>query len=73
MEGEDAGMALLLEPSPEFFKTTGRQSTSPHLRSFLKYLTPYKKELLQVIAGMLVASGLQLLLPFLTQALVDTE
>lgn len=72
MDEEDAGMALLLEPSPEFFKTTGKQSsTSPHLRSFFKYLTPYKRELLQVVAGMLVASGLQLLLPFLTQALVD--
>lgn len=38
---------------------------------FFRYLTPYRKELFQLILGMLVVSLLQLILPFLTQALVD--
>ena len=41
------------------------------LRFFFRYLTPYRKELFQLILGMLVVSLLQLILPFLTQALVD--
>ena len=38
---------------------------------FLRYLTPYKKQLIQLILGMLTVSLLQLILPFLTQSLVD--
>ena len=38
---------------------------------FLRYLSPYKKELLQLTLGMLIGSLLQLIFPFLTQSLVD--
>ena len=38
---------------------------------FIKYLTPYKKQLLQLVLGMLTGSLLQLIFPFLTQSLVD--
>lgn len=69
---KEAGLALLLEPSPEFYKESkGHASNKQQLSFFFKYLTPYKKELLQLIAGMIIASGLQLIVPFLTQALVD--
>lgn len=70
--GKEAGMALLLEPSSEFYSLAkGQKQESQKLSYFFKYLTPYKKELLQLIAGMLLASGLQFVTPFLTQALVD--
>ncbi|WP_293669340.1 peptidase domain-containing ABC transporter [uncultured Parabacteroides sp.] len=70
--GKEAGLALLLEPSPEFYKMSkGHADSKQRLSFFFKYLTPYKKELFQLVAGMLVASGLQLIVPFLTQALVD--
>ena len=69
---KEAGLALLLEPSPEFYKESKRNaSNKQQLSFFFKYLTPYKKELLLLIAGMVIASGLQLIVPFLTQALVD--
>ena len=38
---------------------------------FIKYLLPYKKQLVQLMFGMLVGSLLQLIFPFLTQATVD--
>ena len=42
------------------------------LSFFFRYLTPYRREAVQLLLGMLAASLLQLLLPFLTQSLVDT-
>ncbi|MEI7597645.1 MAG: ABC transporter transmembrane domain-containing protein, partial [Bacteroidota bacterium] len=37
----------------------------------LSYLRPYKKYLIQLVLGLLLGSLLQLILPFLTQAVVD--
>jgi len=39
---------------------------------FFRYLTPYRKEIVQLILGMLTVSLLQLITPFLTQSMVDT-
>lgn len=70
--GEDKGSALLLDPTPDFYaaedeKREGERSLS----FFLKYLTPYKKQLIQLILGMVIISALQVIAPFLTQSLVD--
>ena len=70
---KDAGTALLLEPSPDFYSIEDdKQTRKQGLSFFFRYLTPYKKELLQLILGMITASILQLIMPFLTQSLVDT-
>ena len=45
----------------------GRRS----LGFFLRYLKPYRREIFLLAAGMLLASVLQLIFPFLTQSLVD--
>lgn len=69
---EEKGTALALEPSPDFYNNDDEPELKQRgLSFFLRYLTPYKKELLQLMLGMLVVSLLQLLLPFLTQVLVD--
>ncbi|MDL2277478.1 peptidase domain-containing ABC transporter [Parabacteroides sp. OttesenSCG-928-G07] len=69
----DTGTALLLEPGPEFYdKGEEGKERKKGLSFFFRYLTPYKKEFLQLILGMITASILQLIMPFLTQALVDT-
>lgn len=68
----EQGTALALEPGPDFYNHDSEaEQKERSLSFFLRYLTPYKKELFQLILGMLVVSMLQLLLPFLTQALVD--
>ncbi|MGM9798221.1 MAG: peptidase domain-containing ABC transporter [Parabacteroides sp.] len=70
--GEDCGTALLLEPSPAFYDLEEeRPSSGRGLGFFFRYLSPYRRELLQLVLGMLTASLLQLILPFLTQSLVD--
>lgn len=70
--GEEKGTALVLEPTPDFYhREEEPEQRERRLRFFLRYLAPYKKELLQLVLGMWVVSLLQLLLPFLTQSLVD--
>ena len=69
---EEKGTALLLEPGSEFFdREDEKEIRNRSLRFFLRYLVPYKSQLMQLVLGMLVASILQLIFPFLTQSLVD--
>ncbi len=72
--GEETGVALLLEPGPKFYEEAPEEpeKSQRNLRFFFRYLQPYKREMVQLVLGMLTASILQLILPFLTQSLVDT-
>lgn len=72
-EGKDTGAALLFEPGPGFYDREEEDTrTGKGLSFFFRYLTPYRRELFQLVLGMLTASILQLIMPFLTQSLVDT-
>ncbi len=71
-EGEKKGIALLLEPTPEF-KEKG-EDNPPEKTGFkflFDYLKPYKKYLFQILLGMVFGSVLSMIFPFLTQSLVD--
>jgi ATP-binding cassette subfamily B protein len=72
--GENDGVALLLEPTPAFYEleedNAGR-SAAAAFRNIFKYLLPFKKLIVQLLFGLAVASLLQLILPFLTQSVVD--
>ncbi|MDR0575420.1 MAG: peptidase domain-containing ABC transporter [Tannerella sp.] len=70
---QDTGTALLLEPGPDFPDLEDeRKSRNRGLSFFFRYLTPYRKEFVQLILGMITVSLLQLITPFLTQSMVDT-
>ena len=69
----DTGTALLLEPGPEFYTVEDeKEKRIRGLSFFFRYLTPFKKQFVQLILGMITVSLLQLIMPFLTQSLVDT-
>lgn len=72
--GEDKGIALLLEPTNQFYAQADTKKTPTQNRAkFLwSYLKKYKRFFLQLILGLLLGSLLQLVFPFLTQAIVDT-
>ncbi|MFK7982712.1 MAG: peptidase domain-containing ABC transporter [Saprospiraceae bacterium] len=72
-QNEDkAGVVLLLEPTPTFFENAPVSEQNNLGLSFLfNYLRPYKKYIVQLFLGMLLGSMLQLIFPFLTQAIVD--
>jgi ATP-binding cassette subfamily B protein len=70
--GTDTGIALFLEPTPDFYESEDdKRKEKKNLTYFIRYLAPYKKEFFQLITGMVIASVLQLIFPFLTQAIVD--
>ncbi len=72
LQGEEAGTALLLSPSPDFYEQEDdKQKQEKNLGYFVRYLFPYKSQMFQLVAGMLIGSVLSLILPFLTQAVVD--
>jgi ATP-binding cassette subfamily B protein len=71
--GQDTGVALLLETTPQFFEH--EPETVKNKRKSLGYLFGYLKNhralLVQLIIGLLAGSLIQLALPFLTQSIVD--
>ena len=68
----DDGYLLLLEPTPNFYENNPESSNKRYGFKFLfLYFKPYKKYLVQLFLGLAVGSLLQLIFPFLTQALVD--
>ena len=73
-EGEEKGVALLLEPTEQFYAHTDTEKASIKNRAkyLWSYLKKYKRFFLQLILGLLLGSLLQLIFPFLTQAIVDT-
>lgn len=70
--GEEKGIAMFIEPTSEFYE---RQIEEPmEKRSFkflFGYIKKYRKYFGQIVLGLFVGSLLQLILPFLTQAIVD--
>jgi ATP-binding cassette subfamily B protein len=74
-DGVEEGIALLLEPGPGFYSHTPgspETATGKDISLLAAYLEPYRKLLFQLFTGLAVGSLLQLLLPFLTQSVVDT-
>lgn len=71
--GEEKGIALLLEPTQSFYEQEGDRLPSENRIRFLwKYLIKYKRFFGQLMLGLFIGSLLQLIFPFLTQAIVDT-
>ena len=72
--GEEKGIALLLEPTEQFYAQNDTKAvpTQRRVRFLWNYLKKYKRFFTQLILGLLLGSLLQLVFPFLTQAIVDT-
>jgi ATP-binding cassette subfamily B protein len=65
------GVAILLEPTPEFYQQEGDKINRKSFGFLINYLRPYRRLTGQLFLGLLVASLIQFLFPFLTQAVVD--
>jgi ATP-binding cassette, subfamily B, bacterial len=71
-DGLDEGTALLLEPAPDFYRQEDEEKGKLKFLYLLGYLRPYRSYIFQIMLGMLTASIISLIFPFLTQSLVDT-
>lgn len=71
--GEERGLALLLDPTTQFYKLEEEKPVKiqKRLNFLISYFKRYKRFFGQLIVGLLVGSLLQLIFPFLTQAIVD--
>ncbi|MCX6270137.1 MAG: peptidase domain-containing ABC transporter [Bacteroidetes bacterium] len=65
------GVALLLEPTPDFYSKEEEKISRVGFGYLLRYIKPQKQLIFQLILGLVLASLLQLIFPFLTQAIVD--
>ncbi len=70
-EGKKEGAALLLEPTPDFYKHEDEEKGKLRFLYLLEYLRPYKKYIIQLGLGMLTGSLISMIFPFLTQSVVD--
>lgn len=65
------GFLLLLETTPRFYENGDEQESRVGFSFLTSYIKPYSKYVFQLFLGLLVGSILQLIFPFLTQAIVD--
>ncbi|NQX40839.1 peptidase domain-containing ABC transporter [Pedobacter steynii] len=70
--GNPEGVALMIAPSPDFYRQGGDPEKGLSLTYMLGYLLKYRQLIIQLFVGLGVGSLLQLILPFLTQSVVDT-
>lgn len=72
-ENTEEGIALLIEPTPKFYNndTLDIDQQKFDFKFISKYLLKYKKFVVQLAIGLLAGSLLQLIVPFLTQSIVD--
>lgn len=76
---QQKGIALLIEPTPDFYTEddddgnfkSAWNTEDTNFSFLLAYLRPYKRLVVQLGLGLLAGSGLQLLFPLLTQAVID--
>ncbi len=74
-QGVDKGVVMFLEPTPKFFSyqiDEDEQIVERRSFAFLwGYIKKYHSYFLQVLLGLMVGCLIQLILPFLTQSIVD--
>ncbi len=69
-DGQELGIILELHPTPAFY-TKQEVKEKGGFTYLFSYLLRYKNLLSQLFLGMIAGSSLQLIFPFLTQAIVD--
>jgi len=70
-DNTERGVAMFLEPTPQFYEAEAIKYEGISIWFLLKYVKPYQSMIRQLIIGLLLGSLLQLVLPFLTQSIVD--
>lgn len=71
-KGDEKGIAMFVKPTPVFYEKQGGGMGEKRSFAFLfSYVKQYRRYFGQIILGLLLGSILQLIFPFLTQAIVD--
>jgi ATP-binding cassette, subfamily B, bacterial len=70
-DGKQAGLVLIVEPTPRLYELEEERKKVDGFRFLFKYFRLYKKYLGQLIMGLILGSCIQLIIPFLTQSIID--
>lgn len=68
----DKGVVMIFEPTDKFKEIKDERTSKNSFNFLYSYISNYKSYFLQIFLGLLLATLLQLILPFLTQAIVDS-
>ncbi|PKQ61165.1 ABC transporter ATP-binding protein [Labilibaculum manganireducens] len=74
-QGVNKGVALVLEPTPEFYESeydTEDKKAKIGWSTLLGYIKDFRLYFIQILLGSLLGALLQLVFPYLTQSIVDT-
>jgi ATP-binding cassette, subfamily B, bacterial len=70
-DGKPVGLVLIIEPTPALFEKENEKETVNGFRFLFKYFRLYRKYFYQLVLGLILGSCIQLVIPFLTQSIVD--
>jgi ATP-binding cassette, subfamily B, bacterial len=70
-DGKPAGLVLIIEPTPLLFTNENEKEKTNGFKFLFKYFRLYRKYFFQLILGLLLGSCIQLIIPFLTQSIID--
>jgi ATP-binding cassette subfamily B protein len=70
-DGDKAGIALLIEPTPVFFARKTIKPEKLRINFLLKYFKQYKKNIAILVTTVIIGCVINLIFPFLMQAIVD--
>lgn len=70
------GIAMFIKPGKEYDEIKQKRNSQISSQKLsigfiLNYIKPYRRHLIQIIAGLVIGCVLQLIMPFLTQSIVD--
>lgn len=70
-DDDEAGNALILQPTPAFYQATGEKNRKLNWSFILRYLFAYRNLLIQLMLSLAIGTLIQIAAPFLTQTIVD--
>jgi ATP-binding cassette subfamily B protein len=71
VDGKPAGLVLIIEPTPALFDNENEPDKTNGFKFLFKYFRLYRKYLYQLVLGLVLGSCIQLVIPFLTQSIID--
>ncbi|MBN1116968.1 MAG: peptidase domain-containing ABC transporter [Bacteroidales bacterium] len=71
IDDEIFGICLQLTPSPDFYKQPDEKSEKRNISFLFKYLREFKPLIIQLGIGILLATFIQIVMPFLFRVVVD--
>ena len=71
IDEEKMGLVLILQPTPEFYEQEEAKEGKSGFSFLMRYVRMYRKYFFQIFLGLFIGSLIQLILPFLTQSVID--